>query len=213
MGPSLPIPPPQACLPSAPPRLGAGVPAGAPRTITDASTILRRMGVPTRAPSSSPQAESVAWRLLQALVVSRHEDITSEDSSLWASLNRVLDDALDSRDIRPLTASLAVDLGSLTDRASRHIQTGLTEQTRSGACVLLREVKDRLRLDTQDIGLLRRLAWLTEQVADEVLDLPSSGATPAPAAACPSAPPSVPARWAGPWSMEPAPATLPAASA
>lgn len=129
----------------------------------------------------------MTWRLLRALAVSRHEDITSEDSGLWDALNRVLDDAVDSPNVRPLTASLAVELGSLTDRASRHIQTGLTEETRSRACVLLREVRDRLRLDTQDIGLLRRLAWMTEEVADEVLDQASSGATSAPAAARASA--------------------------
>ncbi|MER7826247.1 SAM-dependent methyltransferase [Streptomyces sp. NPDC096097] len=112
----------------------------------------------------------MAWRLLRALAVSRYEDITGEDSRLWDTLNRVLDDAVDSGDVRPLTAGLAVALGSLTDRASRQLRTGLTEQTRSRARFLLRDVHDRLRLDTQDLGLLRRLAWMTGEVADEVLD-------------------------------------------
>ncbi|MFD0373664.1 hypothetical protein [Streptomyces sp. NPDC127112] len=111
----------------------------------------------------------MAWRLLRALAVSRYEDITGEDSRLWDTLNRVLDDALDPCDVRPLTANVAVALGSLTDRASRQIRTGLTEQTRSRARFLLREVHDRLRLDTQDLGLLRRLAWMTAEVVDEVL--------------------------------------------
>ncbi|MFI7356235.1 hypothetical protein ACIBTP_20085 [Streptomyces avidinii] len=155
----------------------------------------------------------MTWRLLRALAVSRHEDITSEDSGLWDALNQVLDDAVDSLDVRPLTASLAVDLGSLTDRASRHIQTGLTEKTRSRARVLLREVRDRLRLNTQDIGLLRRLAGITEEVADEVLDQAPSGATSTSAAAraCTYSP--VPTGWAGQQSRGPAPATYPAASA
>ncbi|MFF4583384.1 hypothetical protein ACFY15_34180 [Streptomyces sp. NPDC001373] len=155
----------------------------------------------------------MTWRVLRALAVSRHEDITSEDSGLWDALNRVLDDAVESPDVRPLTASLAVDLGSLTDRASRQIQTGLTEETRSRACVLLREVRDRLRLDTQDIGLLRRLAWMTEEVADEALEQASSGATSARAAARAFAYSPVLAGWAGQWSTGPAPATYPAASA
>lgn len=192
MGPSLPIPTPQACLPS-PPSWPGTVPADVPRT--------------------PPEAEQVTWRLLRALAVSRYEDITSEGSGLWDALNRVLDDAVDSPDVRPLTASLAVDLGSLTDRASRHIQTGLTEGTRARACVLLREVRDRLRLDTQDLGLLRRLAWMTEEVTDEVLDQASAGTTSAPAAARACAYSSVPAGWAGQWSRGPAPATYPAASA
>ncbi|MGW6708518.1 hypothetical protein ACWGDE_26985 [Streptomyces sp. NPDC054956] len=153
----------------------------------------------------------MTWRLLRALAVSRYEDITSEGSGLWDALNHVLDDAVDSPDVRPLTASLAVDLGSLTDRASRHIQTGLTEGTRSRACALLREVRDRLRLDTQDLGLLRRLAWMTEEVADEVLDQASSGTTSTLAAA--RAYSSMPAGWSGQWSRGPAPAMYPAASA
>ncbi|MFE5720354.1 hypothetical protein [Streptomyces erythrochromogenes] len=111
----------------------------------------------------------MAWRLLRALAVSRYEDITGEDSRLWDTLNRVLDDALDPCDVRPLTANVAVALSSLTDRASRQIRTGLTEQTRSRAHFLLREVHDRLRLDTQNLGLLRRLAWMTAEVVDEVL--------------------------------------------
>ncbi|MFD7554363.1 hypothetical protein ACFV9E_07450 [Streptomyces sp. NPDC059835] len=154
----------------------------------------------------------MSWRLLRALAFSRHEDLTSEGSDLWDTLNRVLDDAVDSRDIRPLTASLAVDLGSLTDRASRHVQTGLTEETRSRACVLLREVHNRLRLGTQDLGLLRRLAWITEEVADETLGQPPGAPSPA-AAARASAHSPVTAGWAGQWSGEPAPASYPAASA
>ncbi|MFJ3728237.1 hypothetical protein ACIPYQ_37500 [Streptomyces sp. NPDC090045] len=155
----------------------------------------------------------MTWRLLRALAVSRHEDITSEDSGLWETLNHVLDDAVGARDVRPLTASLAVDLGSLTDRASRHIQTGLTELTRSRARLLLREVRDRLRLNTQDIGLLRRLAWMTEEVADEVLDQAPSGATSTPTAARASTYSPVSTGWAGQQSRGPAPATYPAVSA
>lgn len=192
MGPSLPIPTPQACFPS-PPSWPGTAPAGV-------------RGMP-------PEAEQVTWRLLRALAVSRHEDVTSEDSGLWETLNYVLDDAVGARDVRPLTASLAVDLGSLTDRASRHIQTGLTEQTRSRARVLLREVRDRLRLNTQDTGLLRRLAWMTEEVADEVLDQAPSGATSTLAAASASTYSPVPTGRAGQQSRGPAPATYPAVSA
>ncbi|MFJ5546781.1 hypothetical protein [Streptomyces sp. NPDC093225] len=155
----------------------------------------------------------MAWRLLRALAVSRHEDITSEESGLWDALNHVLDDAVGAPDVRPLTSSLAVHLGSLTDRASRHIQTGLTEQTRSRARILLHEVRDRLRLDTQDIGLLRRLAWMTEEVADEALNQASSRAASALAAArTPSYSPAPTGR-AGQWSRGLAPATYPAVSA
>ncbi|MET9958226.1 hypothetical protein ABZ128_03910 [Streptomyces sp. NPDC006326] len=118
----------------------------------------------------------MTWRLLRALALSRHEDVTSEDSSLWADLNRVVDDAVDAPDVRPLTARLASYLTSLTDHTSRHVQTGLTEKTRSQADGLLHEVRDRLRRDSQDIGLLRRLASMTEAVADEVLDQASTGA-------------------------------------
>ncbi|MGW6850540.1 hypothetical protein ACWGCK_17505 [Streptomyces virginiae] len=153
----------------------------------------------------------MAWRLLRALAVSRHEDITGEDCRLWDTLNRVLDDALDPRDVRPLTASIAVALGSRTDRASRQIRTGLTEQARSQARFLLREVHDRLRLDTQDLGLLRRLSWMTEEVVDEVLDPAPSDTTPAPTADEPSAG-FAPTRWARPRSRGPAVVTRPAAS-
>ncbi|RKT02915.1 hypothetical protein BX286_0828 [Streptomyces sp. 3211.6] len=155
----------------------------------------------------------MAWRLLRALAISRHEDITNEDSGLWDALNRVLDDAVDSREVRPLTASLAVDLGSLTDRASRHIETGLTEETRARACILLREVRDRLRHDSQDIGLLRRLAWMTEEVAGEVLDPAPPAATSAPPAAHASAHSPVPTGWDEERSRRTAPATYAAASA
>ncbi|MFJ9642946.1 hypothetical protein [Streptomyces sp. NPDC101206] len=148
----------------------------------------------------------MAWRLLRALAVSRYDDITGDDSQLWDTLNRVLDDALESRDVRPLTASVAVALGSLTDRASRQIRTGLTEQTRSRARLLLREVHDRLRFDTQDLGLLRRLAWMTGEVVDEVLDT-----TAAPAAGETSWG-SAPTRWARQWSAGPAAATPPETS-
>ncbi|WP_030861807.1 hypothetical protein [Streptomyces sp. NRRL F-2747] len=153
----------------------------------------------------------MAWRLLRALAVSRYEDITGEDSRLWDTLNRVLDDALDPRDVRPLTASMAVALGSLTDRASRQIRTELTEQTRSHARFLLREVHDRLRLDTQDLGLLRRLAWMTGEVIDEVLDPAPSDTTSAPTADETSAG-FAPTRWARQRSRGPAAVTPPAAS-
>ncbi|MFB7169991.1 hypothetical protein ACFCYM_04045 [Streptomyces sp. NPDC056254] len=153
----------------------------------------------------------MAWRLLRALAVSRYEDITGEDSRLWDTLNRVLDDALDPRDVRPLTASVAVALGSLTDRASRQIRTGLTEQTRSRARFLLREVHDRLRLDTEDLGLLRRLAWMTGEVVDEVLDPAPSDTTSAPTADETSAG-FAPTRWARQRSRGPAAVTPPAAS-
>ncbi|MEJ8641155.1 hypothetical protein WKI68_06050 [Streptomyces sp. MS1.HAVA.3] len=154
----------------------------------------------------------MAWRLLRALAVSRYEDITGEDSRLWDTLNRVLDDALDPRDVRPLTASMAVALGSLTDRASRQIRTGLTEQTRSRARFLLREVHDRLRLDTQDLGLLRRLAWMTGEVIDEVL-APAPSHTTSASAADETSAGSAPTRWAGQRSRGHTAVTPPAASA
>ncbi|GLV88666.1 hypothetical protein Slala04_01200 [Streptomyces lavendulae subsp. lavendulae] len=155
----------------------------------------------------------MTWRLLRALAASRLEDITSEDSGLWDALNRVLDDAVDLGEVRPLTASLAVDLRSLTDRASRHVETGLTEETRARACGLLREVRDRLGRDTLDIGLLRRLAWMTEEVAGEVLAPAPSAATSEPAAGWASACSPVASGWAGQWSRGPAPAAYSAASA
>ncbi|MFI5670345.1 hypothetical protein [Streptomyces sp. NPDC051704] len=154
----------------------------------------------------------MTWRLLRALAVSRHEDITGEDSSLWADLNRVVDDAVDARDVRPLTASLAMYLASLTDRASRHVQTGLTEKMRSQAGILLHEARDRLRRDTQDIGLLRRLAWMTEEVAGEVLDQASPDATSNPAAPSTSVHSPVAAGWSRHFSRGAA-AMYPAASA
>ncbi|MBP2341815.1 MULTISPECIES: hypothetical protein [Streptomyces] len=122
------------------------------------------------------------WRLLRGLAASRYEDIPGEDSQLWGTLNRVLDDVPDPHDVRPLTAGVAMSLGALTDRASRQIRTGLTEQTRSRARLLLREVHDRLRLGTQDLGLLRRLAWIKGEGVDEVLDPPPSETTSAPTA-------------------------------
>ncbi|RST03475.1 hypothetical protein [Streptomyces sp. WAC05950] len=154
----------------------------------------------------------MAWRLLRALAVSRYEDITGEGSQLWDTLNRVLDDAVDPRDVRPLTASVAMALGSLTDRASRQIRTGLTEQTRSRARLLLREVHDRLRLDTQDLGLLRRLAWMTGEVVDEALGRAPSDTTSA-LAADETAWGSAPSRWARQSSRGPAAVTPPVASA
>ncbi|MFD5510033.1 hypothetical protein ACFWIB_19950 [Streptomyces sp. NPDC127051] len=153
----------------------------------------------------------MAWRLLRALAVSRYEDITGEDSRLWDTLNRVLDDALDPRDVRPLTVSVAVALGSLKDRASRQIRTGLTEQTRSRARFLLREVHDRLRLNSGDLGLLRRLAWMTEEVVDEVLDPAPSATTSAPTVDETSAG-FAPTEWARQRSRGPAAVTPPAAS-
>ncbi|MFJ9789325.1 hypothetical protein [Streptomyces globosus] len=154
----------------------------------------------------------MTWRLLRALAVSRLEDITSEDSGLWDTLNRVLDDAVDLGEVRPLTAGLAVDLRSLTDRASRHVETGLTEETRARACGLLGEVRDRLRRDTLDIGLLRRLAWMTEEVAGEVLAPAQSAATSADGG-CACACSLVASGWPRQWSTRPAPAAYSAASA
>ncbi|MFF4262365.1 hypothetical protein ACFY7Y_26645 [Streptomyces virginiae] len=153
----------------------------------------------------------MAWRLLRALAVSRYEDITGEDSRLWDALIRVLDDALDPRDVRPLAASMAVALGSLTDRASRQIRTGLTEQTRSRARFLLREVHDRLRLNTHDLGLLRRLPWMTGEVVDEVLN-PTLSDTASELAADDRSAGSAPTRWSRQRSEGPAAITPPAAS-
>ncbi|WP_329096708.1 hypothetical protein [Streptomyces sp. NBC_01439] len=147
-------------------------------------------------PCGLPEAQEGAWRLLRALVISRHEDITGEDSGLWEALNRVLDDAVGGCDVRPLTATLAVNLGALTDRASRHAQSALTESARLRARVLLREVSERLRLDTLDIGLLRRLAWMTQEVVDELLQQASSALASMPAATRPTAHSPMPANWA-----------------
>ncbi|MEU6313780.1 hypothetical protein [Streptomyces sp. NPDC047014] len=155
----------------------------------------------------------MAWRLLRALAISRHQDLTGEESTLWENLNRVLDDTVGACDVRPLTASLTVALGSLTDRASRHAQARLSEETRLRARILLREVRERLRLDTLDIGLLRRLAWMTGEVADELLDEAPPGTIPAPEAPRVSAYAREPGARAGRWYTGPVSATYPAASA
>jgi hypothetical protein len=153
-----------------------------------------------------------AWRLLAALAASRYEDITGEDCRIWDNLNQVLDGHAAPHEVRPLTAALAVDLGSLTDRASRRILTGLTEETRLAACVLLHEVQPRLRNGLLDIGLLRRLALMAEKVLCEVL----APAPPRPASSSTSARAAVhfpvPARQTGQWSRNSALATYPGAS-
>ncbi|MFD8414051.1 hypothetical protein ACFV2Q_20210 [Streptomyces sp. NPDC059650] len=137
------------------------------------------------------------WRLLRVLAGSRLEDITADDSRTWDVLARVLDEgaAVTPDDLRPDTVTLAADLRTLTDRASARVHTMLTVDSRERAGRLLREVHDRLGEGTEDIGLLRRVAWMAVTVLEEVME-PTSAAASSAARALPEA---FPASRSGSW--------------